>query len=228
LIICHRYRFIFIKTKKTAGTSIEIALSRYCSENDIITVVAPEDEVIREDLGYRGAQNDEVPWYYYRPWNVKQLVQRRDRLRYRNHEHASWLRHRVPREVWEGYFRFTVERNPWDRCISSYYWRNRRAKELPPFDDWLATASQGQLSNFGIYSIGGHVAVDHVLRYENLGAGLDRLAEELNLPGKLELPRAKGGYRADRRPYREVLEPKHRDLIDSACAREIELLGYEF
>lgn len=30
MIVSHRYRYIFIKTKKTAGTSIEIALSRHC------------------------------------------------------------------------------------------------------------------------------------------------------------------------------------------------------
>jgi hypothetical protein len=228
LIICHRHRFIFVKTKKTAGTSIEIALSRYCGENDIITVVAPEDEALRAELGYPGPQNDALPLRSYRPWDLKQIVQRRDRMRFRNHAHASWLRRRIPREVWEGYFKFCVERNPWDRIMSSYYWRNRHLPELPPFDDWLKTISQGQLSNYGIYSIGGRVAVDRVLRYEDLGAELDRVAEELKLPGKLELPRAKGGYRADRRPYHEVLEPRHRDLIASACVREIELMGYEF
>jgi hypothetical protein len=30
MIVSHRYRYIFIKTKKTTGTSIEIALSRHC------------------------------------------------------------------------------------------------------------------------------------------------------------------------------------------------------
>ena len=29
--------FVFIKGRKTAGTSIEIALSRFCSEGDVIT-----------------------------------------------------------------------------------------------------------------------------------------------------------------------------------------------
>jgi hypothetical protein len=37
MIVSHKYKFIFLKTKKTAGTSIEISLSRYCDEDDIIT-----------------------------------------------------------------------------------------------------------------------------------------------------------------------------------------------
>ncbi|MEL6382956.1 MAG: chondroitin 4-O-sulfotransferase, partial [Cyanobacteria bacterium J06626_18] len=30
MIISHEYKFIFLKTRKTAGTSIEIALSKFC------------------------------------------------------------------------------------------------------------------------------------------------------------------------------------------------------
>lgn len=57
MIISHQHKFIFIKTKKTAGTSIEIALSKICGEQDIITPVSPEDEKTRMALGYRGPQN---------------------------------------------------------------------------------------------------------------------------------------------------------------------------
>jgi hypothetical protein len=35
MILSHRYRFIFLKTGKTAGTSVEIALSEYCGAEDI-------------------------------------------------------------------------------------------------------------------------------------------------------------------------------------------------
>ena len=57
MILSHRYRFIFLKTGKTAGTSIEIALSEYCGAKDIITPIKPEDELTRRSLGFRGPQN---------------------------------------------------------------------------------------------------------------------------------------------------------------------------
>ena len=37
MIISHKYKFIFIKTRKTAGTTIEYNISKYLGKNDIIT-----------------------------------------------------------------------------------------------------------------------------------------------------------------------------------------------
>ena len=60
MIVSHEHRFIFIKTRKTAGTSIEISLSKYCGPNDIITPIAEVDEKIRESLGHKGPQNYKI------------------------------------------------------------------------------------------------------------------------------------------------------------------------
>ena len=53
MIICHEHKFIFIKTRKTAGTSIETALSMFCGESDSLTYLPSEDESARKDLGSR-------------------------------------------------------------------------------------------------------------------------------------------------------------------------------
>ncbi|WP_293150922.1 hypothetical protein [Okeania sp. SIO2C9] len=53
MIISYRYKFIFLKTKKTAGTSVEISLSRFCGDDDVITPISLEDEAIRKLLGKR-------------------------------------------------------------------------------------------------------------------------------------------------------------------------------
>jgi len=44
MIVSHKYKYIFLKTNKTAGTSVEIALSSYCGDEDIIAGIAKEDE----------------------------------------------------------------------------------------------------------------------------------------------------------------------------------------
>ena len=40
MILSHKNKFIFLKTKKTASTSIELLLSKVCGKNDIITPVS--------------------------------------------------------------------------------------------------------------------------------------------------------------------------------------------
>ena len=50
VIASHQHRFIFLKTRKTAGTSVEIALSKVCGPDDVITEISPEDEARGVDL----------------------------------------------------------------------------------------------------------------------------------------------------------------------------------
>ncbi len=61
VIASHSHRFIFLKTRKTAGTSVEIALSKVCGPDDVITEISPEDEALRRAAGGRGPQNFESP-----------------------------------------------------------------------------------------------------------------------------------------------------------------------
>ena len=35
MIISHKHKFIFFKTRKTAGTSLQIALSEFCEDGDV-------------------------------------------------------------------------------------------------------------------------------------------------------------------------------------------------
>jgi hypothetical protein len=47
MIVSHRHKFIFLKTKKTAGTSIELALSELAGPEDIVTPLTKIDEAQR-------------------------------------------------------------------------------------------------------------------------------------------------------------------------------------
>ena len=52
MIINHKYKFIFFKSKKVGGTSMEIALSKFTSDSDIVTkIMKDEEEALRDNLG---------------------------------------------------------------------------------------------------------------------------------------------------------------------------------
>lgn len=70
MILSHEHKFIFLRTKKTAGTSIELALSELCGPDDIITPLTREDEARR--AARRGAQN----WRLHSWWKSPRLLKR--------------------------------------------------------------------------------------------------------------------------------------------------------
>jgi len=60
MIISHKHRFIFIKTMKPAGTSLEICLSGICGPEGGISPISSGDERARQARGFRGPQNERV------------------------------------------------------------------------------------------------------------------------------------------------------------------------
>ena len=255
MVISHKYKFIFIKTTKVGGTSLEMVLDRLCGAEDVLTphkhpedgytarnfsgTFDPEPELAKV-LRHEGALHpDFLKW--------TRMQQEADEL---FHEGMpSWqVKYRVPEAIWHGYFKFTIERNPWDKAISRYYhskgvYEPKYGKELT-FDAWLdfwegllarpwVTKAWGSEApyNFPRYADPwtDDVLVDKICRYENLDAELQEVFARVGLPWPGSIPRkAKTGYRKDRRPYQEVLTADQRERIAKACAKEIALMGYTY
>jgi hypothetical protein len=213
MIVSHQHRLIFLKTRKTAGTSVEIALSRICGPDDVITPLTDEDEALRAAVGGRAPQNTEAP-----PLPVKPF----------NHMPARGVRRVVGREVWRDYHRVAIERNPWDLVVSHYYWRYRN-EDPPPFEDYVRLPAVRTLAdkNAKIYRLRGRIAVDRLMRHESLDADLAALWAQQGLPGAPDLPRAKA-YSRQSRSYRDLYTDETRDLVADRFAAVIADLGYDF
>ena len=202
MIVSHKYRFIFIKTRKTAGTSIEIFLSQHCSLGDIVTPIEPhvEPHVAHNHRGYF------------------------------NHMPGHEIRTRVGPAIWRDYFKFCVERNPWDKTLSYYAMLNHRQGGGMSFDDYL-NSDDFCLDHSAYLEPGSNrsLLVDRVLRYEDLNRELAEVFAMLGIPfaGSLGI-HAKSEYRTDRRPYRECYRPDQARRVASAFAVERDLFGYQF
>jgi hypothetical protein len=211
MIVSHLHRFIFLKTRKTAGTSIEIALSRHCGPDDIITPVTPEDEVLRQQEGGRGPQHHDTEPPAY------------------NHMPAQRVRRLVGEDVWRSYYKFAVERNPWDVVVSSFSYgldhgsgtqTLRRLTEGPR----LAKLAR----NAKVYRIDGQVAVDRVCRFESLESDLGEVWRHLGLPEPVALPHAKASSPRAGRHYREFYDEETAERVRQEFAATVETFGYRF
>lgn len=201
MIISHKHKFIFIKTYKTAGTSLEVYLSRYCQDADVITEIYPS-----------------VPGH--NPRNSENFY---------NHMPAVKIKNQVGEMIWNSYYKFCIERNPWDKVLSFFWMERYRSNGNLCLDEFLERDEIG--INWFLYTDEREERpiVDRVLRYENLNSELQAVFEKIGIPwyGSLEV-RAKGEYRLDRRHYQDVLTKKQAAQISEKFSKEINWHGYQY
>ena len=207
MIASHRHRFVFVKTRKTAGTSLEIALSRHCGPDDIVTRISPADEELRAAAGGVPPQNDDTSPSSYAHMGARRVIKV------------------IGRETWDDYFTFAVERNPFDVVASSWRYSARKPSFTKTFAEFVRTPRRlDRLAlNERLYRMDGQVVVDRVYRYEDLPAAIADIAQRLGL--ELDLPHAKQGSGPH---YRELYGPGDAEIVAERFRRTIREFGYEF
>lgn len=207
MIASHAHRFVFIKTRKTAGTSLEIALSRHCGPDDIVTRISPADEELRAAAGGVPPQNDATSPSSYAHMGARRVIRV------------------IGRETWDSYFTFAVERNPFDVVASSWRYSARKPSFTKTFAEFVRTPRRlDRLAlNERLYRMGGEVVVDRVYRYEELPAAVADISSRLGVD--LDLPHAKQGSGPH---YRELYGPGDAEIVAARFARTIREFGYEF
>ena len=149
-IVNHKYKFISIKTQKTAGTSMEISLSKFCDKSDIVSTIKPSDEKLRQALKYQGPTNysffsEKIPINFKALFIllknlIKSIPFSKTIFNFKTppvflsfklfkpvskiDEHITLkdLRRHLPKKVFEDYYKFCIIRHPYDSMVSHYWW----------------------------------------------------------------------------------------------------------
>lgn len=228
MIISHKYKFIFIKTYKTAGTSIEVYLSEHCGDNDIVTPIYPHVEP-HKPRNFTGKFNLVRELINNRGYNYKSTIDSFIRKpKFYNHIPASSLQQRIPKRIWNSYYKFCLERNPWDKSISQFHMiKDRMGGELT-FDEYLNKFPL--CINYPHYTDRhGKLLVDEVIKYEDFNSGLGKVFSNLGIPFQGELNvRAKSEHRKDKMPYQHSFTSEQKNIIADKFKVEIALHNYSF
>lgn len=232
MIISSRHRFIFLKTRKTGSSSVQMALTRICGADDIIV---GNDERLDECEG--GAIADR---------NVRRSFTRN------GHAELRQLKFALEPEVWDCYLKLAFVRNPWDLVVSRYYWEKKgQGCDMADFRQWVQRYTSDEARERPrlvarslvrpVWATGGgyvddlqapfvlengRVAIDVVGRYERLGEDFAAICGRLAVATP-PLPRLKSSFRPSG-GFREAYDGASRRCVERAFAADIEAFGYTF
>jgi hypothetical protein len=234
MLVSHRKRFIYTKTIKTAGTSVEVYFEPYCMPEGSWEFSHHREEHVSEAgiIGYRGPR------------------QHRPQVQWWNHMSAAAIRERLGKEVWNSYFKFCVIRNPFDKAISVFHFAKARRARWGAFQprelvqrlkEWLARSSSGDLKtqfkrwlttgrlpqDHDQFLINGKVCVDYFIRQEALADGVRHVCEVLSVGFEPEkILRLKASSRPQGRTYADYYDADSVALVKKAYRFEVEQFGY--
>lgn len=209
-IIDFESRFVFVKTRKTAGTSIEIELARRIGPKAVVTPVKPcfPGHIPRNFRGETGYGN------------------------FQNHMTASRIRAQLGAEPFDSMYSFCVEREPVSKSISFFHMMmnsdlHRHKYSLSGWDEYCER---------GLFPVdvdryseerGGkrYLIVDEVLPYETLQSQMKQLSGKLGLPDFQLQVRAKAGYSHPVHIRPEDISTTQRSMIYGAFAETIQVTG---
>jgi hypothetical protein len=230
MIVSYARKFIFIKTKKTAGTTAEAVLATGCAPGDIVT--HPSGKYVGMDLarfvsffGEGGNTPMEID-----DEEGTDKARGRKHGEFYNHMMAGEIRDKVDRTFWDSACKLTIERHPYEKAVSQAYWRQLKKKKLSS-EDFPTTLDRvvrtGDYVGFKRWSIDRKIAVDDFIRHETLLADLTRIGKRLGFPVPQTLPQLKNQTRLDHRPAKEILSEEQREIVFQRCREEFEILGYK-
>ena len=236
MLVSHRKKFIYTKTIKTAGTSVESYFEQYCMPEGEWKESHSREEYVSETgiIGYRGPNRKGLTWY--------------------NHMPARKILKLVGPDIWESYYKFTVVRNPFDKLISEYFMLDYRKKnrsliekisamkrrilkrespidrvkgktEVERFRSWIQEG--GGSIDRDKYIIGGQVCVDYFIRFDDLHEGLKHVCNNLRVPFEYSrIPKFKSGYRHQKIKIHDYYSKEIELIVKKKYAWELERFGY--
>lgn len=234
MIVSYLHNFIFIKTKKTGGSSVEMMLAPPCGPDDIITPLGNQAELARGN-GEPLCRNfaDDPAWEEElrtiikgkRPQARRKAFEAKHKPKFFNHMPANRIKALVAPAFWDRAVKITSERHPYEKAVSLAYFTFKSASSFEAHLDQVVR-KRGYVGHH-LYSNGEEVIVDEFIRLETLRDDMLRVADKLGLPVPNEIARAKSRTRLDLRPAREILSDAQKEVVYANCKKEFDLLGYE-
>ncbi len=211
MIISHKHKFIFAAVPKVAGHAIRRALRPYMGEDDL------------EQVG----------------------LFKRSRFPYKELEHISHghikcteIKEILGDEIWSEYYKIAFVRNPWDRYISSCFFKYRRSykfnlephkylRQIVEKEKYKGKIHFEPQSEF-FFDENDRSMIDYIGRYESLESDLKQMMVNIGLIGEgqeLHLEKVNSSLHDY---YTQYYDKELIELVGELYSRDINNLEYIF
>lgn len=244
MLVSPKNKFIFFKSMKTAGSSIEMVLLNYCGEN----ALCAGSQISTADKSFE-----------YPPRNNKDHL---DRVKFHAHTWPGLFKSKIKNyNIFEDYKKVSVVRNPWDQIVSYYWYAMNSKSENIDFKNTLIKKSDSKrkaqikfekwFSKVGLYNsymendlhhycppseyIGGinekfiDEEIDYYIIFEDLNKSFREVAKKI-IPefGDESLPRLKTGNRKLKKHYSWYYNSYTRKKAEKYFVKTINKFNYKF
>ena len=197
MIVSHEHKFVFIKPRKTAGSSLEALLFPYLNLETDVCTGSPRDGTPR--------LNTPTEDGHVAAWQIKD----------------------IPKD----YFWFTIERNPWDKMVSAYWWHKKTKPDWSWTKDFESYVHCPYIpKDWEKYSHDSKIIVNKVYRYEDMAFMYNQLNNRFNFNITEEQytnTRMKSGVRKSGH-YSELYNDSTKHIVSKKFKQEIYTLGYDY
>jgi len=216
---------------------------RFRGKEDVFTPFPPRWDKRQNDVGYYNILRDlpyavklfeKFPEYgvnsrrYRAGWITRILKHFERKEKYWDHMPAWMIRNRIGK-LFEDYYVFCFERNPWAKVVSRYlFYRKFDGSFSLSFREFVKSDLIYDALNFPLYIdlTGGKVIVDFVGYYENLEEDFAKAMRKVGLPEELDV-KINTSQEAEI-GYRRFYDKELRERVGDVYRFEIELHGFEF
>lgn len=150
----------------------------------------------------------------------------------------------VGNEIFKNYFKFSVVRNPFSRCVSEYFWYKRMKSNVLSFKQWVNTKLQDLIENSTridneypkvlkmhnleqfkfVYNELNESMVDYICKFENLQQDFNIVCDKIGIP-RQQLPHVN---KSKHKHYTEYYDDETREIVAKKYAKDIEYFRYKF
>ena len=206
VLVSHKYKFIYIKNIKVAGSSVESFFGKYCIDP-------------KKEYNYNDAINEHIDEFGI---IGSRTTGCKDSDKWKNHKNAETIRNDLGKEKFDEYLKFCVIRNPYDKMVSRYHWDNSKLS----FTEFVKTKHN---NNLHIHSINGKSVCDYFIRYEYLEEDIKTLCKKLNIDSYdlSLLPKHKSTQRKNKIHWSNYYNDETKNIVYNKHKKEFELFGYD-